>query len=96
MPAPLAAVADVLLSIDVLPLAVADLLLFMDALPAAVADELLSIGVAGVLALAGVLLLADEEAGGVAVLLAAGAYVDCAPTTPAAVNAVAGAGPGFE
>jgi hypothetical protein len=115
----LLAVADVLLSIDVLPLGVVDLLLSIEVLPAAVADVLLSIDVLPFFDAAGVLMPADvpvpalaalflrhslnaapsmplhgadeiEEAEGgvVAVLVADVVSVDCAPTTPAAANAV--------
>jgi len=93
-------VADELLSVDVLPLALLDVLALVDAAGVLVpADALVpalavlflrhSLNASPSLPMHG----ADEveEAGGgvVAVLVADGVYVDCAPTTLAAANAVA-------
>ena len=92
--------ADLLLSIDALPLVFADVLplievagvlVLVDALVPALAVLFLrhSLNASPSLPMHG----ADEvdEAGGgvVAVLVADGVYVDCAPTRPAAANAVA-------
>jgi hypothetical protein len=96
------AVADVLLFIDVLPVGLADVLpligiagvlVLVDALVPAVAVLFLflrhSLNAAPSLPMHGADEI-EEAGGGVAVVLVAdGVYVDCAPTTPAAANAVA-------